>query len=109
MVNAPPVRIGLSKVGLDDFVWITILDEEDYKVSLALQIVTKVLPGHRIEIQTPELPEGRSATVFIVLDEEKGLKRPLREVLGNYPGGTLFRSAEEVDAHLRAERDSWDN
>lgn len=78
-------------------------------MSLALQVKTKILPGHRIEIRIPELPEGRSATVFIVLDEEEGPKRPLREVLGNYPGGTLFRSAEEVDAYLRAERDSWDS
>jgi hypothetical protein len=78
-------------------------------MSPALQVKTKVLPGHRIEIQTPELPEGRSATVFIVLDEEEGTKRPLREVLGDYPGGTLFQSAEQVDAYLRAERDSWDN
>lgn len=78
-------------------------------MSLALQIITRILPGHRIEIQAPELPEGRSATVFIVLDEEKGLQRPLREVLSDYPGGTLFRSAKEVDAYLRAERDSWEN
>ena len=32
-----------------------------------LQVKTVVLPGHRIEIQAPELPIGQEATVFIVL------------------------------------------
>jgi hypothetical protein len=73
---------------------------------MALQVKTTVLPGHRIEVQAPELPEGRAATVFIVLEEEMP-KRPLGEVLAGYPGGQLFRSAEEVDAYLRAERESW--
>jgi hypothetical protein len=77
-------------------------------MALALQLRTKVLPGHRIEVAAPELPEGHSATVFIVLDEGEVGKRPLREVLGDYPGGTSFRSASEVDAYLRAERESWD-
>jgi hypothetical protein len=77
-------------------------------MSIALQVKTTVLPGHRIEIQAPELPIGQGATVFIVLDENQPSKRPLREVLGDYAGGGLFRSAEEVDAYLREERASWD-
>src|SRR5262249_51145075 len=74
----------------------------------ALQVDTTVLPGHRIEVSSPELPEGRSATVLILLKEEDMPKLPLRERLGDYPGGRLFKSAEEVDAYLREERDSWD-
>jgi hypothetical protein len=73
-----------------------------------VQVKTRILPGHRIEIQAAELPEGRTATVFVVVDAEESPKRPLYEVDGNYPGGQLFRSAAEVDAYLRAERDSWD-
>ena len=30
-------------------------------------------------------------------------------VLAGYPGGQLFRTAAEVDAYLRAERDAWDS
>ena len=75
---------------------------------LAIHVRTKVLPGNRIEIAAPELPEGRAATVFVVLDEAEGAKRPLGEVLGDYPGGQLFGSAEQVDAYLREERASWD-
>ena len=47
-------------------------------------------------------------TVLVTLAEGQPSKRPLREVLGEYQGGRLFRTAEEVDAYLREERDSWD-
>ncbi len=33
----------------------------------ALNIVTKVLPGHRIEFLAPELPEGEEVAVTVVL------------------------------------------
>jgi hypothetical protein len=78
-------------------------------VSLTLQVQTTILPGHRIEIQAPELPEGRSATVLVLVEEEGQPKRRLSEVLAGYPGGQLFRSAEEVDAYLRTEREAWDS
>jgi hypothetical protein len=73
-----------------------------------LQVTTTVLPGHRIEICVPELPEGKLATVHILVQGESPAKRPLREVLGDYRGGQLFKTAAEVDAYLQAERDSWE-
>ena len=73
-----------------------------------IQIRTTVLPGHRIEVAAPELPEGRTATVFVVLDDPAPAKRRLSEVLGDYKGGEVFRTAEEVEAHLKAERESWE-
>jgi hypothetical protein len=36
----------------------------------ALQIVTKVLPGNRIEVQIPSGSEGQDVNVFIVLPTE---------------------------------------
>jgi hypothetical protein len=75
----------------------------------AIRLRTTILPGHRVEVSSPELPEGRTATVLILLDEPPSDKRPLREVLGDYQGGGLFRTAEEVENYLRAERESWDN
>jgi hypothetical protein len=36
----------------------------------ALQIVTKVLPGNRIEVQIPSGSEGQNVTVFVVLPTE---------------------------------------
>jgi hypothetical protein len=76
---------------------------------MPLQVQTTILPGHRIEIQAPELPEGRTATVIVFVDEVPLPKRRLRDILADYPGGQLFHSAEEVDDYLRAERESWDN
>jgi hypothetical protein len=73
-----------------------------------IQIETKVLPGPRIEIETPELKEGQTVTVLITPGEDLPPKRPFWDVVGDYPGGKLFKTAEEVDAYLRAERDSWD-
>jgi hypothetical protein len=80
----------------------------DVKTAQAVQVRTTVLPGNRIEISTPDLPPGSAVTVFIVVDEEEMPKRPIFDILADYPGGGLFRSAEEVDAYLREERDSWD-
>jgi hypothetical protein len=34
--------------------------------------------------------------------------RTLREIMQSAPGGQIFKSPEEVDEYLRAERDSWD-
>jgi hypothetical protein len=77
-------------------------------MSLAVHVRTRVLAGHRIEVSVPELPEGRTASVFIVLEEAEAVRRPLWEVLAGYPGGQVFQSAEQVDAYLKAERDSWE-
>jgi len=78
-------------------------------MSLAVHIQTTILPGNRIEIQAPELPEGRSATVLVLVDDAPSSKRKLSDILAAYPGGQLFRSAAEVDAFLKEERDSWDS
>lgn len=78
-------------------------------MAATIQVQTVILPGNRIEIQSPELPEGLSATVLVLVDEPSLTKRRLRDVLADYPGGQLFRSAEEVDDYLRGEREAWDN
>ena len=74
-----------------------------------VEVQTTVLPGHRIELQSLELPIGQPVTVSIRIEEEAPPRRRLSEILADYPGGQLFRSAEEVDAYLRAEREAWDS
>jgi hypothetical protein len=76
-------------------------------MSPSFEIQTRVLPGHRIEVEAPHIPEGQEVTV-VVLTNASPPKRRLSEILADYQGGQLFRSADEVDAYLRAERDSWD-
>jgi hypothetical protein len=73
-----------------------------------LELKTRVLPGGRIEVQAPGLPEGREVTVNIVLESDPlPEKKSLLENLAGYEGGRLFKTAAEVDAYIKEERDSW--
>ena len=76
-------------------------------MGIAVQLNTKVLPGHRVEVTSPELPDGAAVSVLVIVEDFRE-KRPLNEVLKDYKGGS-FKSAQEVDDYLRAERDSWDH
>lgn len=40
--------------------------------------------------------------------EQSTPKRKMEDILADYPGGRLFKTAQEVDEYLKAERDSWD-
>ena len=35
-------------------------------------------------------------------------RRSMREIMNELPGGRIFKTAEEADAYLREERDSWE-
>ncbi len=74
-----------------------------------LQFNVRVLPGGRIEVEDPRLIEGQEVTIRIVVgDEAPREKRSFLENLGGYKGGQLFKTAAEVDAYIKEERDSWD-
>ena len=74
----------------------------------ARHIRATVQPGGRIEVAAPDLPAGQSVDVFITPVSPAGERRPLREILARADGHRSFRTAAEVDAFLRAERDAWD-
>ena len=77
-------------------------------MALTIQVRTKVLAGSRIEIRAPELTEGSDATVLVMVDESSAQPpASLGENLQGYAGGQLFRSAQEIDEFLNAERESW--
>lgn len=75
----------------------------------ALRITTKVLPGKKIEVSSPELVEGEAVEILIVLPgPAKRQKRSVMDIIegGGFPSrGT---TAEEVDRYIEQERDSWD-
>ncbi|HEY7349527.1 MAG TPA: hypothetical protein VH599_14520 [Ktedonobacterales bacterium] len=78
-------------------------------MATAVHIKTTVLPGGKIEISAPELPPGKQANVFVVIeDEEPKEKRHVLDILSTVPGHRVFQTAEEVDAYIREERDSWE-
>ena len=76
----------------------------------ALRLETTVLPGHRIEVIAPQLPEGAKVEVIVVLRERPqpqfGSALDFLESLP--PGPRAFKTWEEYEQHLREEKDSWD-
>jgi len=75
-----------------------------------VRVKTIVLPGGKIEISTPELIPGQHATVVVMIeDDEPTEQHHVIDILRALPGHRLFRSAEEVDAYIREERDSWES
>jgi hypothetical protein len=79
-------------------------------MTIEIAIKTTVLPGGKIEISAPQLIAGQQATVIVKIEEEQPEKLTITERLAraNYPGGALFKTAEEVDVYIREERDSWE-
>ncbi len=73
----------------------------------AIKARTTVQPGGRIQIASSELNPGATVEV-IVLQGDETPSPSIDEILADYPGGRLFKTADEVDAYIRAERDAWD-
>lgn len=66
-------------------------------------------PDGTIEIRAPELAPGQE--VEVTLEVQAGIvekERRAIEYLAEMPGHLEFQTAEEVDAYIREERDSWD-
>lgn len=75
----------------------------------ALRIKTKVLPGKKIEITSPDLVEGDSVEVLVVLPAKSAKRRrSVLDLLKSTPAPGVFKTAAEVDKYLQEERDSWD-
>ncbi|MCX6359969.1 MAG: hypothetical protein NT029_09190 [Armatimonadetes bacterium] len=81
----------------------------------ALRLDATVLPGHRLEVTAPELPEGALVRLIVMLPSaevaEPGGKgrMSMLDLIDSLPQGP--RSAptwEAVERGLRAERDAWD-
>ena len=80
----------------------------------ALELSTVVLPGHRIEVSTPELPEGANVRL-IVLSEPKSVSAAPQifgsalEYLQSLP--PIHRTPEAwaaIERELQEDKDSWD-
>jgi hypothetical protein len=76
----------------------------------ALRLETTVLPGHRLEISAPELPEGAKVEVIVVLPEKPQPRRMsmLEFVESLPPGPRAFPTWEEYEKHLQEEKDAWE-
>ena len=76
----------------------------------ALRTETTILPGHRLEISDPQLPEGATVEVIVVLPEQpKPQFGSALEFLESLPPGPrAFPTWDEYERHLREEKDAWD-
>jgi hypothetical protein len=79
---------------------------------MSIHVITKVLPGKKIEVSSPELREGEPVSVTIdspPKHQEQPASIETLELVRSFPKST--RTAEEwaaFDRQFRAERDSWD-
>jgi hypothetical protein len=72
---------------------------------------TTVLPGHRLEISSPDLPEGATVEVIVVLPEPLPKRMSMLEFLKTLPPGPsprCFPTWDEYERHLREEKNSWE-
>jgi hypothetical protein len=74
-----------------------------------LRIQTRVLPGKKIEVSTPDLSVGDEVEVSIIPSPPPTQeRRSVLDIIENLPGGSLFKTSLEADEYLQAERDAWD-
>ena len=71
---------------------------------------TTILPGHRLEISDPGLPEGAKVQVIVLLPAPPATPRvSMIDYLKTLPPGPLmFETPADADRYLREERDSWE-
>ena len=70
-----------------------------------IRVKTVVQPDGMVAVSAP----GQEVTVSIETEgEAPTAKRRAADILAELPGHLQFHTAEEVDAYLREERDSWE-
>ncbi len=74
----------------------------------ATKLRTTVKVGGRIDVSSPDLSVGETVEVIILSSNGQRRRRSAREILAAAPGHRLFKTAEEVDAYIREERESWE-
>ena len=74
-----------------------------------LRIQATVLPGHRLEVCNPQLPDGVKVDVTVVVPEQRIYRRQsmLEYVATLPPGPLLHRTVEDANRSLQKERDAW--
>jgi hypothetical protein len=76
----------------------------------AIRITTRVLPGNKVEVLIPPGSEGEDVEVIVVLpDKKQQSRKSALDILEEFHKHGPFRTVEEIDRDLRAERDSWDS
>jgi hypothetical protein len=78
-------------------------------MATALHREAVVQPDGTITLTVPELQPGQRVSVTIDAAGTAPMRtRRATDVINEVPGHLEFQTAEEVDAYLKEERDSWD-
>ena len=78
-------------------------------MSSAIHIKTRVLPGKRIQVSSGNLVEGQPVDVFVVVSAPSHARhRSVLQMLKSTPAPGVYTTSDEVDEHIRKERDSWE-
>ena len=72
----------------------------------AIHIRATVQPGNRIEIVNGQLQEGEEVDV-VVSPTSSAKRRSAVDILSEAPGGLVFKTAADVAAYLKEEKESW--
>lgn len=76
----------------------------------ALHFKTQVLPNGKIEIESHDLDIGDIVDVFVISPQKSSVKQnSIEDIIKDLPGQEIFKTAQEVDEYLKAERDSWED
>lgn len=78
----------------------------------AMHLKTTVLPDGKIELTDLKLPVGKLVDIFVIFPDSPDITTTPRsaiDILSEAPGKRLFKTAEEVDAYIKEERESWEN
>ena len=75
-----------------------------------LRITATVRPDGSIEIHAPGLVPGQQVSVSIDTGDDSSERTGphVIDIITALPGHRIFKTAEEVDAYVREERDAWD-
>ena len=71
-----------------------------------LHIRATVQPGNRIEIVNGQLQEGEEVDV-VVSPASSAKRRSAVDILNEAPGHLVFKTAADVAAYLKEEKESW--
>ena len=72
----------------------------------ALHIRTTVLTGGKVEIASPELEAGQTVDVVVTRCSSTE-RRSVVDILSEAPGGLIFKTAADVAAYLKEEKEAW--
>lgn len=71
-------------------------------------------PDGALDLYVSDLPPGQQVTITIETEQEMAPVQPastgihMIDLIKDLPGHRLFKTADDVDAYLREERESWD-